>query len=116
MGSNPIGGTKMANELRKHRLKLIEVWGRHCMYCKSLIRDIDLTLDHLLPLCRGGGDNIENLALACKWCNSDKGPLTYEEFMSVRHDKKALKHLKDEIFVELNTRVIDKLAPCRALQ
>jgi len=31
------------------------------------------TIDHIIPQCKGGGWNLENLALCCSKCNRDKG-------------------------------------------
>ncbi len=51
-----------------------------CTYCGT---DDDLTIDHLVPLARGGPHCQDNLAVACRSCNSSKGTKTYEEFMAV---------------------------------
>lgn len=48
----------------------------HCQYCGTTE---DLTLDHVLPKSRGGKTNWDNLATACKRCNSRKGDSTPEE-------------------------------------
>lgn len=37
------------------------------------------TIDHIVPMARGGGDNFANLALACNDCNHDKGHKLYKE-------------------------------------
>jgi 5-methylcytosine-specific restriction endonuclease McrA len=51
---------------------------RHtCQYC-SAKRD-QLTLDHVLPRSRGGGDTWENLVAACVRCNVKKGNRTPKE-------------------------------------
>lgn len=50
--------------------------GFRCAYCGS--RD-DLTLDHLLPRSKGGGDSWHNLVTACQKCNTMKGNRTPEE-------------------------------------
>ena len=49
-----------------------------CIYCGS---GEDLTLDHLTPLARGGPHRQDNLAVACRSCNSSKGTKTYDEFV-----------------------------------
>jgi len=35
-------------------------------------RDLLIEVDHIVPRSRGGGDDVENLALACGWCNRHK--------------------------------------------
>ncbi len=44
---------------------------RHrCQYCGSARR---LTVDHVVPRCRGGGDTWDNLVTSCAACNRKKG-------------------------------------------
>jgi 5-methylcytosine-specific restriction endonuclease McrA len=51
---------------------------RHtCQYCNY--RGDDLTLDHVFPRSRGGGDTWENLVTACVKCNIKKGNRTPKE-------------------------------------
>ena len=50
--------------------------GNRCQYCGT---HDNLTLDHVLPKSRGGKTNWDNLATACKRCNSRKGDYTPEE-------------------------------------
>ncbi len=47
-----------------------------CQYCGT---KKDLTLDHVLPSSRGGGQTWTNLVTACKRCNARKGDFTPEE-------------------------------------
>lgn len=47
-----------------------------CQYCGTTE---ELTLDHVVPKSRGGKTNWDNLATACKRCNSRKGDDTPEE-------------------------------------
>ena len=47
-----------------------------CEYCQRLQSDsllIPLQIEHILPHKHGGGDEVENLALACAECNLHKG-------------------------------------------
>jgi len=48
-----------------------------CQYCKS--NRLPLTIDHIIPKKRGGGDSWENLVAACQPCNQKKGDQTPNE-------------------------------------
>lgn len=51
---------------------------RHqCQYCGAT--DKPVTVDHVIPKERGGGDTWENLVCACVSCNAKKGNRTPEE-------------------------------------
>lgn len=47
-------------------------------------KDIDLTIDHLLPRSKGGTHDLSNLALVHRECNHNKGNLTLEEYKEGR--------------------------------
>lgn len=50
---------------------------RPCAYCGSTK---DITVDHVVPLSRGGKHQQDNLAPACFSCNSSKGARTLDEW------------------------------------
>ena len=50
-----------------------------CHYCGKM--DGDATIDHLIPVTRGGSSKDSNLITACKGCNSDKGNKTHNEYL-----------------------------------
>lgn len=60
-------------------LQRIEVYGGRCYYCRM---DAD-TIDHRIPLSRGGSHLPANLVPACRSCNSRKRSLTEREFVSL---------------------------------
>lgn len=63
----------------KHHLSRKNIFFRDiftCQYCSS--RE-NLTVDHVLPISRGGEWKWENLVTACAKCNSKKGQKTLEE-------------------------------------
>lgn len=47
-----------------------------CQYCGATTR---LTIDHVIPRCRGGQDTWENLVVACSSCNTKKGNTLLEQ-------------------------------------
>lgn len=44
-----------------------------CQYCNIILRKDDCTLDHVLPISKGGKTVWENVVTACRICNGNKG-------------------------------------------
>lgn len=60
--------------------------GYRCMYCGEQFTLDQLTLDHVIPISRGGKDTWSNVVTACKSCNHKKGNHYLEEIgMSLIH-------------------------------
>lgn len=53
--------------------QLITDYGFRCVYCNKKKKRKDLTLDHVIPITKGGTNSIENLVPACCFCNLSKG-------------------------------------------
>jgi hypothetical protein len=57
---------------------------KECSYCgKEIINDEDFTVDHKLPVSRGGKTEEPNLCISCKKCNQEKSNLTDDEYMLI---------------------------------
>lgn len=59
------------------RARVRERAGHCCEYCHLHQRDSPLAalhIEHVIPRVHGGGDDLDNLALACIDCNLHKGP------------------------------------------
>jgi hypothetical protein len=55
--------------------------GLSCAYCGQAIEDgVKLTLDHVIPVSAGGGNEETNLVTACLRCNSSRGARKMEAF------------------------------------
>ena len=55
-----------------------------CHYCGGKFKATDLTMDHLIPIVRGGKTVQGNLVPACKECNTKKKyllPMEWEEYL-----------------------------------
>lgn len=50
-----------------------------CQYCGKRFDEKELTLDHVVPVSKGGGNSWENLATSCFKCNNKKGDRTPEQ-------------------------------------
>jgi len=47
-----------------------------CRYCGATAPDAKLTIDHVVPVALGGGDDPSNLVAACRDCNAGKSSTT----------------------------------------
>lgn len=84
-------------QIRKERTKARELRKKHwwqnriaqgvCYYCEQEFPPKELTLDHIVPLARGGRSTKGNCVPACKECNNRKKnllPAEWEEYLD-RH-------------------------------
>jgi CRISPR/Cas system Type II protein with McrA/HNH and RuvC-like nuclease domain len=53
-----------------------------CYYCGCRIFLSNATVDHKMPITRGGSDSIANLAACCATCNKNKGNKTEAEYLA----------------------------------
>jgi len=52
-----------------------------CHHAQWIVKDPVVHIDHIIPVCAGGTDDIENLALACEFCNRAKLNLDAATFL-----------------------------------
>ncbi len=56
-----------------------------CYYCSRKFKADELTMDHLVPVARGGRSVAGNVVPACKECNNKKKyllPMEWEEYLN----------------------------------
>jgi 5-methylcytosine-specific restriction enzyme A len=73
-----------ARELRKTRWWKERLARGLCYYCRRQFSPQDLTMDHIVPLSRGGKTTKGNIVAVCKECNSKKKyllPMEWEEYL-----------------------------------
>lgn len=58
---------------KRSKLPFRAVWDRDNWECRNCGTHCDLTVDHIVPLARGGTDDLDNLQTLCRSCNSRKG-------------------------------------------
>ncbi len=52
-----------------------------CYYCQQSFKPEELTLDHVVPVARGGRSTRGNLVVSCRACNQKKKFLTPAEMI-----------------------------------
>ncbi|MFC1839662.1 HNH endonuclease [Thermodesulfobacteriota bacterium] len=63
-----------------------------CHYCGNNVGSKSLTMDHVVPLSRGGKSKKGNLVPACKECNNKKKyllPIEWEEYLRTLTDQET---------------------------
>ena len=69
---------KQFKDLYRMSIKIETVF---CCLCgKPIIKEKELSVEHLMPRSRGGADEIGNWGISHKKCNQQKGALTLEEY------------------------------------
>jgi len=74
-----------ARALRKTRWWKQRLSRGTCYYCGHRFAPDELTMDHIIPIIRGGKSTKNNLAPACKECNNKKKhmlPMEWEEYLT----------------------------------
>lgn len=73
-----------ARQLRKTRWWQQKTASGLCWYCGQQVGYQGLTMDHVIPLARGGRSTRDNLVPCCKDCNTKKKsslPVEWDEYM-----------------------------------
>ncbi len=86
----------LAREKQKARDLRNSAWWRKkksagvCYYCARKFPPDDLTMDHLIPLSRGGSSERFNIVPACKECNNSKKyllPAEWDDYLRMIKNK-----------------------------
>ena len=83
-----------ARQLRKTQWWQNRIAAGICHYCKKQFAPAELTMDHIVPLSRGGKSTKGNVVPCCKDCNSNKKYFTPVEMVmdQLAQEKKTDKH------------------------
>ncbi len=83
--------TEIKREKQKaHKLRKSQWWKRKCAdgvcyFCGKKFSPSELTMDHIVPIVRGGKSTRANVVPACKACNNKKKyllPIEWEEYLN----------------------------------
>lgn len=78
------GEKEKARRLRRTNWWYTRIQKGECYYCGRMAGRENLTMDHVVPLARGGKSRKGNLVAACKECNNKKKyllPLEWEAYL-----------------------------------
>jgi len=70
-----------ARKLKKTRWWLDQINLGLCLYCQKTFNAEELTMDHKVPVARGGKSVKSNVVVACKTCNTNKKAKTPVELV-----------------------------------
>lgn len=72
----------MPEDWQELRARVFERDAYTCAYCETPTDDPHC--DHIIPISRGGSNDLENLTTSCRECNVSKGARTPEEWRASR--------------------------------
>lgn len=78
-----MSANKGRNSTQKRKLKLKLFGGKaakQCCFCSRSLTQSSATLEHVVPLSKGGGWNIENLRISCSCCNFERSDKNFFEY------------------------------------
>lgn len=85
----------------------------YCWYCGKEMRSSDLTKDHVFPRSKGGNNDMDNIIMVCKNCNSSKGNTDlFEWYCEIRHEWPPIHilahYLKNIYLYAIDNNLMDK--------
>lgn len=63
-----------------NRRDIFNKYDGHCAYCGKKVEFDDMTIDHIIPFSKNGGNDLENTIPSCQLCNNQKADRSIEEF------------------------------------
>lgn len=72
----------------------VEFYGYHCAYCTVYCEE-NRTVDHIIPISKGGRNQFINMVLSCRKCNEEKGDKLLSEFRTLMLQPIQNKHKRN---------------------
>lgn len=64
-----------------------------CCFCRTPLTMITATLEHILPLSKGGRWLITNLKVSCVKCNAERKDTDFTEFQQKKRNVRSPNHI-----------------------
>ena len=89
--------------LSKEVVRNLFIAQKLCLVCEKPMEFSDKTMDHIVPLSRGGAHSLENVMVMCSLCNSKKHARAASEWFSELSEEQkqrilAQEHINKEVF------------------
>lgn len=81
---------RINSSLKKRLYK--NVFMAPCCYCNRVFLIDKLTIEHIVPLSRGGTNEDSNIALACAPCNQEKGRIAWFQNKEIKKHEYKVQH------------------------
>lgn len=78
------GAGELPTEARLGAMLDAAIASGHCPYCGQETAEDDWTLDHIIPVSRGGTNRMSNIRFVCHRCNVTKGTRPFDEFVQLK--------------------------------
>ena len=57
-----------------------------CIYCKQHLTDENTTVDHIIPISKGGNNCQVNLTICCMNCNNERGNSDFYTYLKLKNN------------------------------
>lgn len=87
----------IARRRRQLRTAAVQEQQGLCIYCRQRFSaELLPTLEHIVPLSKGGDDWSGNVVAACESCNNERGNRNYAAFLRYKHSLLERDHWEDD--------------------
>ena len=58
-----------------------------CIYCNRKLNIQNATMDHIVPISKGGNNCQVNLITCCFVCNNERGDMEFTKYLKLKNEK-----------------------------
>jgi len=64
---------------------LEETKNPRCIYCNKKLNETNATIDHIVPISKGGNNCQVNLVVVCIKCNNERGNMEFYKYLKLKN-------------------------------